>query len=327
MKNNLLKIFLPVLSAAALISCGAAANSGSNTTPAVDPNVSTSDTPSVVESATTHELYAFEAATGLPLISELASPPVSARALGRLADFDDSRSSQSDSRAALDEAVINEIKDYLPTVEGALLEGQELITATAETSDKAEYANKVVVSYTDINLAKSSFTMYFNETLLTDTDDDVDDDDDWDDRYEDDNEHETKITGIITFGDATYDIYGEKEIEDEETEVKFIYRLDETTRVEIQQEKELGETEFQYTVYNRGDKVYEYSLEVENNEVKLEVKDRDTLKDLELEFSIFERNGETFIKVEIENGRYDEVLFRKVVDEAGAVTYEVVALD
>lgn len=304
--KNIAKLILPALSAAALISCGSTATGVANTNNDAVSNAT-------VTNASTHELFAFEAATGLPLIAELGASS-SATAL----------MAPQPLGAVSDDTLLNNIKGYLPSVESALLGGEELITAVSETSDKSEYANKIVVSYTDLALEKASFTMYFNETALVDDDDD---DDDWDDKYENDQEVETRIDGIVTFGENTYTIWGEKEIENDESEVKFVYKMSDTTYVQIQQEKETGESEFEYTVYENGSKVYDYSLEVENNQVELKVKDKAALTSLKMEFTLFVKDNVTYIKAEVKDGTTSyEILFQKVVDATtGEASYSVIS--
>lgn len=294
--KKITKILLPVLSAGALISCGASNSSANN---AVDTANSDSVAQATPVNATTHELYAFEAATGLPLLASInasSSPGI------------------LPAKAVASDDLITSIKGYLPSVESALLGGEELITAVSEVSDNASYANKIVVTYTDLALEKASFTMYFNETVITDYDDD--DDDDWDDKWEsEEQEVETRIDGIVTFGTETYTIWGEKEIEGDESEVKFVYKMSDNTYVQIQQEKETGESEFEYTVYENGSKIYDYSLEVENNQVELKVKDKAALTSLKMEFTLFVRDNVTYIKAEVKDSsaKY-ELLFQKGTD-------------
>lgn len=188
---------------------------------------------------------------------------------------------------------------------------------TTETSDLSDYQTKITVSYSDITLANETFTMYFNETIIQD--------DDWDD--DDEQEEESRIEGIVLVGDATYPIWGEKEIEGNESEVKFVYQLSDTTFVQVEQEKEANEQEFTYTVKEAGVTTYSYSLEVEDDEVELKVKDKAALSSLTMKFDLHKENVDTYIRAKVNNsGTTSTVLFKKVVDATtGEVSYEVIS--
>lgn len=261
--------------------------------------------------ATTNELYAFEAATSIGLLSEINSTPT--------------LSLISPKFAAASDTTVEELKGYLPSVESALLGEDILLSSTIEASDLEGYTTKMTVSYTDIALNASSFTMYFNETILVD-----DDDDDWDDHHHhghDDQEQESWIDGIVILGEDTYTIRGEKEIDGDEVEVKFIYQISDTTYVMVEQEKEAGEQEFAYKLIENGATSYSYSLEVEHNEVELKVKDKVNLSKLTMKFDLHIKDGTTYIRAKVNDGTTKSVvLFQKVVDElTGLVSWNVIS--
>ena len=84
----------------------------------------------------------------------------------------------------------------------------------------------------------------------------------------------------------------------------------------------------EYEIYQNGRKIYEYSLELENDEVELKVKDASSaLSSLKLEFERVTRNGKNYLKCEVEeNKTKDTIYFEKVVLDDGSSTYVVVTL-
>lgn len=244
-------------------------------------------------------VYAFEAITSVGLLTTL----------------DTNQTVQPIKKAAADETLISQIKDYLPTVEAALYNQSLMTNSKVLPSDREGYQTKVLISYTDIAMTNQSITMYYNETLMQD----YDDDDDWDDQ-----EEEYRIDGLIIVNDNEYKMFGEKELDRDEYEISFTYQVDEDSYVKVEQEIENDESEFNYTVINNRRKVYEYSLEIENNEVELEVKDRN-LGVEKMEFKFINRNNKTLIIAEIRKANQkSEIVFEKVVDAQTNTTDYVV---
>ena len=212
---------------------------------------------------------------------------------------------------------LDQIEKYLPMVDAAFSGNQQQISATNVTSDRLEYAIRTDVTYLDVNGTSTSFTLYYNETPLVDDDDD----DDWWEQ-----EEESILNGILLLNEVEYKMFGEKELEDDEMELSVRYSLNENTYVHVQQEIEKGEQEFEYEVYQAGRKVYEYSLEMERDEVELKVLDRSSaLSRLELKFDRIRRDGRQLIRAKISENRNQEIIFfEKVVDANGLVDYLVV---
>ncbi|MDO5330876.1 MAG: hypothetical protein Q4F15_05625, partial [Bacillota bacterium] len=70
-----------------------------------------------------------------------------------------------------------------------------------------------------------------------------------------------------------------------------------------------------------------YSLEVEDDEVELKVKDKAALSSLTMKFDLHKNDGDTYIRAKVNNsGTTSTVLFKKVVDATtGEVSYEVIS--
>lgn len=215
-------------------------------------------------------VFAFGAATSIGLLSTLettASAPMVKR--------------------AVDDALMQTIQTYLPTIE-ATLKGEEVLTEnTIVPSDRAEYSYKMTIRYKDINMQDSQFDMYYNEYRV----------DDGDDYFED--EEEYRIDGILLIDGQEYKMKGEREQERGESELTFFYYVGERSYVEVSQESERGESEFEYEVVSNGRTIHEYSLEREGNEVELELLNREQQLDVEMKFVTFEKGGKTYIKAKV----------------------------
>lgn len=277
-------LILPALAATFLVGCG-----------------SPSGTDFINGDTAKESIYAFEAVTSIGLLSE-AKASMNPQGLRKA--------------ISLDQAFIDSLNTYLPTIESAL-KGESLLTNTeVMASDDPNYQVKQVISYTDINMQTSTITMYYNETIIEDNDWD-DDDDDWDDEQE----QESRIEGVVLVDGVSYRMRGEKELEGDEYEVNFRYILDETSYILVEQEIERGETEFAYSLVQNGREVYEYSLEIEGNEVSLEMESGRS--EYEMNFFLTKLDGKNLIGCRLENDHEKEtIFFEKIVSPEGQVTYQ-----
>lgn len=288
-----LKILLPVLTIGMLTGCQLSNNNNNQ-------NGGSSNNNSE-PSSQSQNVYAFEAITSAGLLHSL----------------NNNQDVLAIKKAQADETLISQIKDYLPSVEAALTNQSLMTSSEVVTSDRSEYATKVILTYTDIALVNQTMTMYYNETAIPDDDFD----DDWDDQFEE----EYVIDGLIIIDNVEYQMFGKKELDQDEYEVSFTYQIDENNYIKVEQEIENNESEFNYTVIQNRRKVYEYSLEVENNSVELEVKDRN-LGVEKMEFEFLNRDNKTYIVAEVrQNGVSSEIVFEKVVDEFNNITYNVIS--
>lgn len=287
-----LKILLPVLTIGMLTGCQLSNNNNNQ-------NGGSSNNSEPLSQS--QNVYAFEAITSAGLLHSL----------------NNNQDVLAIKKAQADETLISQIKDYLPSVEAALTNQSLMTSSEVVESDRSEYATKVILTYTDIALVNQTMTMYYNETAIADDDFD----DDWDDQFEE----EYVIDGLIIIDNVEYQMFGKKELDQDEYEVSFTYQIDENNYIKVEQEIENNESEFNYTVIQNRRKVYEYSLEVENNSVELEVKDRN-LGVEKMEFEFLNRDNKTYIVAEVrQNGVSSEIVFEKVVDEFNNITYNVIS--
>jgi len=200
--------------------------------------------------------------------SVLDNPQVqNIKALKRVVDIDDSDTEIGNTNY---QAIAEEIKNYL--VVGEMMLAKKEVTTTVANNEDSNYPYQYVLktTYTDNSKNNNSYTMYFNENKVQESDDDIED-------------VSSVFKGLLIKNDATYQITGEKEMEDGECELTMRVYYDESKAnyVMINQEIEHMENEYTYSFYENNKLVEEVSLEIEtqNNrkEMSIEIK-KDTLE-------------------------------------------------
>ena len=244
------------------------------------------------ELSTADDVYGFSAATAGTLISSMngGSAKTLAQAKGLTVR------AQS---TVTDEETIASLNEYMMLVESLLSDGA--FGMTESESDLPDYAKKAVVTYKDILGNTLSYTMYYNETLRPDYDDDDDDFGETEEEY--------SIEGILVVDGQQYAMRGEREAENEgdesESETNFWVTLSETRSMRVEQsfETEGNETEQEY-VYSilEGRQViersaFEYEQEGRETEIKLSM-----TKDGQTQIFYFEKEterGEEYIRIRV----------------------------
>ncbi len=230
------------------------------------------------------EEYGFQAMTAVNLLSlsPTSSSSLSAKRAPTLPSEDEK----------------SEILHYLDFA-SQMLNGDSLFKMTESTSDLDGYAKKMDITATDLDNNKIHYTMYYNEVLEVEEDDD--------DFFENDREEEFSIRGIMILDDVTYDIFGEKEIENDEMETSLTAKLGDRHYVTVEQEFENNEIEYAYTIFKDGVKE-EFSIEIENerNGRKISVGKEVNGHEKEISFKMMDSsNGVTKIKVIVEEENND----------------------
>ena len=186
----------------------------------------------------------------------------------------------------------SELDRYMGLVESLLSDGG--FSIVSQTSDRAEYTEKTVVSYQDMEGNRLQYMMYYNQIQIPGDDDD--DDDDWDDWDEEETEENYAIEGIMVIEGQEYAIHGEREIETERDEMqaesKFRVTLGENRYMLVEQELE--------SERNESEQSYSYSV-IENNRVV----ERST-------FSYETEDGETELEMACyKDGKTDRFSFKR----------------
>ena len=254
----------------------------------------------------------------------------------------------------------NELDRYMGLVESLLNDdGFKIVT---EESDRAEYTEKVTVSFTDIDGKESGYVMYYNQTMRDDgnrdrecdrdREEEFDSDDardreeefDYDDDREcdrdrdfeddrDESEENYSIEGIMVIEGQDYEICGEREIETEynESESKTEFRVNlgqsRYMTVEHKTETDGDETEFEYScsITENGVTVEksEFSVEEERNETEVEMK---YYKDGAVKMFSFDKemhNGKEVVCMTVRNGsEIKRYIVKSMPDENGNTSYE-----
>lgn len=164
-----------------------------------------------------------------------------------------------------------------------------------DDSYAAEYNFKMTLSVPSLSGQQQTFSMYYNE-VYTNTEEEVDDN-------EIELEINTTLEGIIVSGDAVYNVRGEREYEQEgnETEISIEFRayINDTDYILIEHEMEDNEVEYQYTIFQNG----------QRSETEVEFENERNGKKLELEFTNNSQTSQSGVKYEITQSAENENVF------------------
>lgn len=315
MKSKSLTIAVTAL---ALLLSGCSFNNNSNTI-----SSSTTDLEFVNKINEVDDIYGFASMSATSLLTQvgstntqLSTSPLALMSYSEITDAD-----------------IEKINGYLNMFEG-LLSDDGVLSTTVTESDLEGYAYKMVVATKSLLGEVETYTMYYNEVIISDVTDDTSgsgdeiisesssstditsdstdapdplDEDvkvirEFDREKDDEDEVSTKLEGIMIINDVQYEVIGRKEVEQKEDEVEvktsFISRIDQKNYVKVTQklEEEDGETQqkFSYEVVENG-------IRVSTSEVKVKQENENT----KIELKIFE------------NDQYSKYEFKQV-EENGA---------
>lgn len=207
-------------------------------------------------------------------------------------------------------------------------------------SDKTEYATKIVYHGQDMEGKEETYVIYYNEVPLQTQDVDDDHDDDKDDDYDDDkdddfdddkdndfdddkdlDEVETTLTGVAYVGTKEYTVTGSKEIEQDEVEIELQIRYDRANYIEISQEKENGEIEYEYAIVKNNRTVKEFGVEFKTRNNRSSVEIEEEVNGLEREIEIYQTN-EDKLMIEVKDNKSNQTFVcQTFTKEDGTVGY------
>ncbi len=213
---------------------------------------------------------------------------------------------------------LDEVQPYIEIFEQLLAE-QNGLTVLVEVSDLPEYETKQTFTVRNITDGQITYVMYYNEYLESDDE-------------EDDDEQEYRLEGIMIVGDTTYNFIGEKEVESDESELKFKAYVDELNYVLIKYELESDETKFEFERVVNGVTVEESEIKIENedDEFKIELYIITDNQESYYEFKLEEEDGQKVLKIEFEttvNGltTEGEIEVYVIIDEVtGETSYQLI---
>ena len=192
----------------------------------------------------------------------------------------------------------------------------------SQKSDREDFAQKTVISYTDMKGVEQLYVMYYNQILTgTETDDE---DGEIKENY--------SIEGVIVIDGADYEVKGEKnnefEGDESESETELVVKLGDARYIRVEHSTELeegeSEQEYRYSVY-ANDKLVErstFSYETEEDETELKMT---SFKNGKAQVLFFEKElekGEEVIKIHIGDGTSGKgYIVRIETDENGESRY------
>lgn len=166
--------------------------------------------------------------------------------------------------------VSQKLDDYMMLIDEIL--AKDKIEYQLEILSNNDYMYKLEIS-TLVNENIKKYIMYYNEISNVLDYDDID-------------EVSSSIVGYITSDGVEYQIKGKKEVSTDETEVELKMYLSDNSYIEVSQEIEKNENEYEYKYINNGIEIKTIELSTENKALYKEV-----------ELEIIELNDEILLEV------------------------------
>lgn len=258
-----------------------------------------------------NDVYALSALTGAEYLAQTESGATGAAETTR--------------PGVITDADVSGIKDCLNMFDD-ILAGGGISQNVAENTDKdGEFKEYPFVMTVTVGNTGITAKMYYKE-VNTVTETEIDD-------GEEETEVSTTLSGVMVFGDQKFDVTGKKEIETEgnekETSIEFTTRS-QTNRdnyVKIKQSVEVEngaqEVEYEYEIYENGEKVREFKLEVEDENGKTEVSFKMEIENApeETEYKIIKGDVDGKFKIKYEKGKEKGFITVEAVEGGYKLTY------
>lgn len=207
-----------------------------------------------------------------------------------------------------------------------ILAGGGISQNVAENTDKdGEFKDYPFVMTITVGNTGISAKMYYREVntvTKTEIDDGVEE-----------TEVSTTLSGVMVFGDQKFDVTGKKEIETEgnetETSIEFTTKsqANPLNYVKIKQSVEVEngaqEVEYEYKIYENGEKVREFKLEIEDENGKTEVSFKMEIENApeETEYKIIKGDVDGKFKIKYEKGKEKGFITVEAVEGGYKLTY------
>lgn len=257
------------------------------------------------------DVYALSALTGAEYLDQTESGATGAAATTR--------------PGVITDADVSGIKDCLNMFDD-ILAGGGISQNVAENTDKdGEFKDYPFVMTIIVGNTGISAKMYYRE-VNTVTKTEIDD-------GEEETEVSTTLSGVMVFGDQKFDVTGKKEIETEgnetETSIEFTTKsqANPLNYVKIKQSVEVEngaqEVEYEYKIYENGEKVREFKLEIEDENGKTEVSFKMEIENApeETEYKIIKGDVDGKFKIKYEKGKVKGFITVEAVEGGYKLTY------
>lgn len=258
-----------------------------------------------------NDVYALSALTGAEYLDQTESGATGAAETTR--------------PGVITDADVSGIKDCLNMFDDVISGGG--ITQTVEKNEDVEGLYKDYPFVMTVTVGNTGITakMYYKE-VNTVTKTEIDD-------GEEETEVSTTLSGVMVFDDKVFDVTGKKEIETEgdekETSIEFTTKSRENplNYVKIKQSVEVEngaqEIEYEYEIYENGEKAREFKLEVEDENGKTEVSFKMEIENVpeETEYKIIKGDVDGKFKIKYEKGKEKGFITVEAVEGGYKLTY------
>lgn len=258
-----------------------------------------------------NDVYALSALTGAEYLAQTESGATGAAETTR--------------PGVITDADVSGIKDCLNMFDD-ILAGGGISQNVAENTDKdGEFKDYPFVMTVTVGNTGITAKMYYKE-VNTVTETEIDD-------GEEETEVSTTLSGVMVFGDQKFDVTGKKEIETEgnekETSIEFTTKSQENplNYVKIKQSVEVEngaqEVEYEYEIYENGEKAREFKLEIEDENGKTEVSFKMEIENVpeETEYKIIKGDVDGKFKIKYEKGKEKGFITVESVEGGYKLTY------
>ena len=258
-----------------------------------------------------NDVYALSALTGAEYLDQTESGATGAAETTR--------------PGVITDADVSGIKDCLNMFDDVISGGA--ITQTVEKNEDVEGLYKDYPFVMTVTVGNTGITakMYYKE-VNTVTETEIDD-------GEEETEVSTTLSGVMVFDDKEFEVSGKKEIETEgnekETSIEFTTKskANPLNYVKIKQSVEVEngaqEVEYEYEIYENGEKVREFKLEIEDENGKTEVSFKMEIENVpeETEYKIIKGDVDGKFKIKYEKGKEKGFITVEAVEGGYKLTY------
>ena len=258
-----------------------------------------------------NDVYALSALTGAEYLDQTESGATGAAETTR--------------PGVITDADVSGIKDCLNMFDDVISGGG--ITQTVEKNEDVEGLYKDYPFVMTVTVGNTGITakMYYKE-VNTVTETEIDD-------GEEETEVSTTLSGVMVFDDKEFEVSGKKEIETEgnekETSIEFTTKskANPLNYVKIKQSVEVEngaqEVEYEYEIYENGEKAREFKIEVEDENGKTEVSFKMEIENVpeETEYKIIKGDVDGKFKIKYEKGKEKGFITVESVEGGYKLTY------
>lgn len=258
-----------------------------------------------------NDVYALSALTGAEYLDQTESGATGAAETTR--------------PGVITDADVSGIKDCLNMFDDVISGGG--ITQTVEKNEDVEGLYKDYPFVMTVTVGNTGITakMYYKE-VNTVTKTEIDD-------GEEETEVSTTLSGVMVFDGKEFEVSGKKEIETEgnekETSIEFTTKskANPLNYVKIKQSVEVEngaqEVEYEYEIYENGEKAREFKLEIEDENGKTEVSFKMEIENVpeETEYKIIKGDVDGKFKIKYEKGKEKGFIIVESVEGGYKLTY------